>query len=149
MESKKDYSYGIVPIHKDNQNQFKVLLIDQYSPVKGNYYWIFPKGHAEEGERPEETALRELCEETGLVPTSLSDETFEMRYEFLVGETAVDKRVIFYIGYIDDITVELQLSEVREARWLSLEEARELLTYQNAKDVLAEVEVFLKKTGGE
>lgn len=29
-------------------------------------YWVFPKGHTDPGETPEQTALREICEETGV-----------------------------------------------------------------------------------
>ncbi|MER3444250.1 MAG: DNA mismatch repair protein MutT [Meiothermus sp.] len=29
-------------------------------------YWVFPKGHVDDGETPEQTALREVLEETGI-----------------------------------------------------------------------------------
>lgn len=53
---KRNRSAGIVI--KDN----KVLVIHRIN--KGDEYWVFPGGGQEEGETPEQTAVREIAEET-------------------------------------------------------------------------------------
>ena len=58
---KKEFSFGIVPLQCVNE-QWQVLLVQHQAG-----HWAFPKGHAEIGEEPKQTAERELLEETGLV----------------------------------------------------------------------------------
>lgn len=43
----------------------RIVLIRQFRPPTGRYVWETPAGLMEQGEKPEETALRELYEETG------------------------------------------------------------------------------------
>jgi len=66
---KKDYSYGIIPVyHKIAEvGDYYFLLVKNC-----NNSWSFPKGHAEAGETEEETAQRELFEETGVGAVRLS-----------------------------------------------------------------------------
>lgn len=68
--------------------------------------WDLPKGHAERGESPRQTALRELAEETGLTPSRLElDEGFEFVIEYPVryrgDATPRQKRVHYFLGWID------------------------------------------------
>lgn len=60
-------SYGIILI---NQFGTKVLLKRQRHNF-GGVLWTFPKGHQEDKETPRQTALRELWEETHMVPLSM------------------------------------------------------------------------------
>ena len=55
-------SCGAIIIHKTNKDNYKVLLVKNHN----GRYWSFPKGHVEKGETEEETAIREIKEETGL-----------------------------------------------------------------------------------
>jgi len=56
----QDYSFGIIPLRKKD-GVWQTFIVQQT-----NTYWSFPKGHAERTETPQETAERELFEETGL-----------------------------------------------------------------------------------
>ena len=62
---KYEESFGVVPVQK-TENDWEVFLIQH---IKGRY-WGFPKGHAEAGETPIESAVRELKEETNLDPNN-------------------------------------------------------------------------------
>ena len=57
-----EITYGIVIVYAEEENKF--LILKSSKPISD--LWSFPKGHTREGEKPEETALRELEEETGL-----------------------------------------------------------------------------------
>ena len=95
--------------------------------------WALPKGKIDPGERPEETAVREVREETG-VEGALVEKLGDVRYTYTRrGGTRVFKVVSFYLlragsGRIDEIDEQMRV-EVDEARWLPLEEATRLLAY--------------------
>ncbi len=109
-------------------------------------HWGFPKGHIEEGESEQQTALREMGEETGITDFSLRDGfRGEIRYSFHRGDNTVDKRVIFFILEAGADEVKLS-SEHIDYRWLTYSEAREKLTYDNTKHLIDKVEDFLNST---
>lgn len=145
METKDDISYGVVPYIKEN-DVLKFLVIHQYSTWGGDYYWVFPKGHAEGEESPEETARRELEEETQLQLASLDTErTFEIRYEFTIDGVTTKKTSAFFVGEAASENYVLQEEELIDAAWLTYEEAREKITFENTKELLDEVVEYLEK----
>ena len=145
MESKTDISYGIVPVFQTPAGTWQVLVIHQIS-YRGDNFWIFPKGHAEENETASETALRELEEETGIKAVTLEPSVvFSIAYSFIHEGVQIDKTVEYFLGYCADTTTHItQPQEVKELRWCDFDTARELLTHQNSKDVLTKVQAFLE-----
>lgn len=138
MQSKEDISYGVIPLLED-QTGWKVFLIHQYG-LKGDIYWTFPKGHPEEGETREESALRELYEETGLTPkTLLTSVTYEQFYSFPYEGMRIDKKVLYYVGIIESSAFCIQAEEVKEAGWFTFVEADEKLSHQRAKIMLTQI----------
>jgi bis(5'-nucleosidyl)-tetraphosphatase len=131
----KDESFGIIPIYTQAGSR-RFLLIHQ---TKG--HWAFPKGHADPGETPPQTALRELAEETGVNTVKLiSDHTFIERYTFITKKGKhIDKTVTFFIGHIDDPTVTTQPQEVQDHAWLTADQARDRLTFPEARELFARV----------
>ena len=101
--------------------------------------WALPKGNIDPGERPDETALREVWEETG-VRGSLVEKLGDVRYVYTRdGGVRVFKIVSFYLlragrGRIGEID-ELMRREVDEARWLPLDEAPTLLAYGGEREM--------------
>lgn len=101
----------------------------------GGKDWCLPKGHVETNESLEETATREVLEETGLageVVTKLG----EINYSFRVGNTRIRKTVHHYL--LREISGNLSADgdptgEVLEVRWFPLDELVEVLAHENEK----------------
>jgi len=146
METIKDYSYGVIPVSK-NDGKWQVFILNQISyRGSNNVYWTFPKGHPEEGESPDETALRELYEEAGLTPTNLDTScTFDQEYTFLHEGKKINKKVSYFLGYIGETDKQftLQPEEVKDGKWCTFEEAKKCLSHDIAKRMLDEVERYL------
>lgn len=146
MATKTDVSYGIIPVRKQ-KNSFETLLIHQVSNVRGDSYWIFPKGHPEAGEGPVATALRELREETGLAPYKVdSERPIDLKYTFWVDGDQIHKTVRYYLGYIDDdASLQLHPTEVKDALWLTETEAAKRITHKSARNVLEQAFTYLRQ----
>ena len=95
--------------------------------------WALPKGNLDPGEKPEETALREVWEETG-VRGRLVEKLGDVKYTYTRRDgTRVFKIVSFYLltagrGRLGEIEERMRI-EVAEARWLPLADAPRLLAY--------------------
>lgn len=145
MATKTDISYGVVPIRRV-ENGWEVFLINQYSKIGNNTYWVLPKGHAEAGETPKETALRELKEETGMTPeTLLAVPTFDLRYTFEFNGDQIQKTVMFFIGIITDCQVTLDPKEVKDAGWFSFAGALDRLDYKDTKEVFLKAQAYIER----
>ena len=112
--------------------------------------WALPKGIIDAGERPEETALREVEEETG-VEGRLVTKLGDVRYVYTWAGERVFKVVSFYLvrystGRLGDIAPEMRL-EVDEARWLPLDEAPKLLAYTGEREMAEKALAFIREHG--
>jgi 8-oxo-dGTP pyrophosphatase MutT (NUDIX family) len=112
-----------------------------------------PKGLVDAGEKPEETAVREVLEETGIVAqivTKLIDTKYVYVRTWGDGER-VFKIVSFYLmkyvsGEIDDVTPEMRI-EVNRALWIPLAEASKQMAYSGERKVLALAQKHVQNHG--
>lgn len=132
MENIKDKSFGVVPIFKNTNGELLFCLVQH----QGQHYG-FPKGHPDKNESEEETALRELKEETGLEEVQLVQNIFfNENYMFEKDGIMYDKSVKYFLGLVinkDTNTQDEFMDEITEVKWLSYKEARDLITFENAK----------------
>lgn len=107
---------------------YEALLIGRRSPR----IWALPKGHVERHESMEQTALREVREETGCwgeIVARLS----EIGFWFFVDKVKHHKTVTFFLMRYLSGDCSNHNDEVDEARWFELDAARRSLKYVNEK----------------
>ncbi len=112
-----------------------------------------PKGLVDPGEKPLETAVREVHEETGVVAepiTKLADNKYVYVRKWGDGQR-VFKIVSFYLmryisGEIDDLTPDMRI-EVKRALWVPLAEAAKQLAYSNERKILSEAQNYAETHG--
>ena len=101
--------------------------------------WTFPKGKLEAGESDEQAAGREVEEETGL-RCQLGHEVGTTSYTDNHGH----QKTVRYWTMAADGGAFSPNSEVDEVRWLPLDEASTLLTYERDRRLLATAEPWLE-----
>jgi 8-oxo-dGTP pyrophosphatase MutT (NUDIX family) len=109
-----------------------------------------PKGNVDPGEKPQETALREVCEETGLRAAMVA-KLGDIKYVYVrkwAGNEKIFKVVSFFLaryksGQIGDIT-EAMRHEVRRAYWLPLSAATSQLSYNGERKMAEKAQEYVK-----
>ncbi|HEX6359740.1 NUDIX hydrolase [Actinophytocola sp.] len=109
----------------------KVVLIGRLDR-RGRLLWSLPKGHIEEGETPEETAVREVGEETGIVGEIIRP-LGTIDYWFVAERRRIHKTVHHFLmeergGDLSDEDV-----EVTEVDWVALDELEDRLAYADER----------------
>ena len=117
----------------------KGLLIgrrDLKDQTRERLLWSLPKGHIEEGETPEQAAIREVAEETG-IQSEISRELGVIDFWFMAGGNRIHKTVHHYL--FKEVGGELapQITEVDDVGWFPLNEIVELLAYPDEKKLIA------------
>jgi bis(5'-nucleosidyl)-tetraphosphatase len=103
-------------------------------------HWGVPKGHVEKNESEEETAIREVKEETGLVVNLIFG--FRESVEYFVKEDT-KKEVVFFLALGDAQVIHIQLDEVKDYKWANFQDSRQLLDYESSKVVLDKAYEFI------
>jgi 8-oxo-dGTP pyrophosphatase MutT (NUDIX family) len=106
-------------------------------------HWSFPKGHVEEGETEEDTAHREILEETGL--NARIDTSFRQVTTYYPKQGVV-KDVIYFLATVVDGEECAQESEISQLAWLPLQDTLEKLTYACDEEVLLSAEKALSES---
>lgn len=128
-------SCGAVVFH-DIRGEVRFLLIKN----KRSAHWGFPKGHIEMGETKQETALREVLEETGLHIHIIDG--FESLSKYRIRER-IEKTVTIFVASVSDTVIHIQQEEIEDYIWLTYERALSLLKFENDKSILISAHNFL------
>ncbi|MFA5135661.1 MAG: NUDIX domain-containing protein [Patescibacteria group bacterium] len=132
-----EHSAGAIIYNVSAGTKFFLLL--QYRQG----HWDFPRGHIERGESPQETARREIEEETGIsdlrfIPAFRS----KNRWVFSYKGTLINKDAVYFIARTETKAVKLS-DEHRSYAWLDGPDALEKLTFGNTKKIFIEALDFL------
>lgn len=130
-------SCGAIVIHK-NGDRCKILLVRNHN---GKNY-SFPKGHVELGESEEETAIREVKEETGL-DIRIIPSFREVADYCPFGK--IRKRVVFFMAQTMSDKVHIQEEEIDSYIWVNLEDAHHRCTYDNDLRVIRKARENINK----
>ena len=103
-----------------------------------------PKGQVEANETEEETALREIREETNL---EVRLDTGFRRVVTYSPRPGILKDVVFFIAEAVSDRLINQECEVSALEWLPYEKAKTILTYATDRDILALAADYLKEAG--
>lgn len=117
----------------------KGLLIgrlDQKDESRERLLWSLPKGHIEPGETPEEAAIREVAEETG-IQSEILRELGVIDFWFMAGGKRIHKTVHHYLFKEVGGKLAPQVTEVDEVRWFPLSEIVERLAYPDERKLIA------------
>jgi 8-oxo-dGTP diphosphatase len=132
MKEEKLAAGGIIV--DDSTGVRRVLLVHR----PGYDDWSFPKGKSEAGETVEQTALREVKEETGL-RCRIIRELAVTRYRYRTRTTGRLRPKSVHYFLMESLTrrIKVPVEEVDSAEWFEIEEAARTLTYTQDKKLLA------------
>jgi len=136
--AKEETSAGGVVYRLVGGSPLYLLIRDSYRN------WGFPKGHVEKGELPDDAALREVSEETGLSDLALRGLIETIDWHFRFRGKLIHKICHFYLMETGESTTSPQRTEgITACRWLPFGAAEELISYANARDVLRKARALL------
>ena len=133
---KREFSAGGIVFNKKGQ-----VLVTQHSQ---NKHWGFPKGLIDPGQTPDQTALREVKEEGGVVAEIIGKVGYS-KYVYTFNNEKIFKIVTYFLlKYVSGETEDHDW-EVSDLGWYELEEALKKLSFSHDKELLKKaVEMYGK-----
>lgn len=122
----KEKSCGVITYKKINNQKYYLLVHHNVG------HWGFPKGHVENDETEEETAIREVKEETNI------DVRIKPGFREIITyshKNGVIKDVVFFLGIAVSDEPHNQESEISEARWVEEDKVLDLITHDDEKEL--------------
>lgn len=115
-------------------------------------HWDFPKGHVEKGESMFDAARREVFEEAGIKNLKFYPEFKQSIQYFFNPAKYTDsqekkltfKKVVFHLAETSENQIKTSFEHL-EGKWLTVEEALEVLTFKDAKKILQSANEFLSQ----
>ena len=134
-----EQSCGAV-VYRLINNEIRYLLIKN----RRSSHWGFPKGHVERGESCEQTAIREVLEETGIHISILPN--FASRSEYTI-QGRIEKSVTIYLAKTLDTQTVIQREEIEDYMWLDYNRAMDNLRFINDRNILESARKYLIEAG--
>lgn len=149
----REFSAGAVVV-RYMKNRWWTAVIEpgrEGEPEDRKHVVALPKGNVDGLEKPQEAAVREVREETGITAepiTKLADIKYVYSRKWS-DNAKIFKIVSFFLmkyrsGQIDDVTAEMR-HEVRRSFWLPLDEASSRLSYKGEKQIVEKAQAYVKE----
>ena len=142
--TRHEYSAGGIVARRRDDGEWEVILIATHEGAR----WSLPKGHVEPGESEEEAAVREVREETGVtadIVAPLGTIEYWYRWRSTEGSLLIHKRVRFFLMRYLSGDVSQHGWEVDDARWFTLDEALQRVSYKDERDLLEKARSMLER----
>ncbi|MBU1557786.1 NUDIX domain-containing protein [Patescibacteria group bacterium] len=135
MKISKD-SQGVVFRKKADNVEF--LLLKKYDPEQDRVDFRLVKGGIEEGEKPEETILREINEETSLIDLNLLNKLEGYSYQ---ATDVLHEVSVFIVENTKDNEIKVDSTHeggftIESANWFSSQEAQKILFFDQEKELI-------------
>jgi 8-oxo-dGTP diphosphatase len=128
-------------LYRLHNDEIQVCLIAK----KGMKVWALPRGRVEPGETSEQTALREVREETGFKAKILEEiDQIHFRFYSKIDDEFIHRIVHFYLMSWENIKPEKRDKEVDTAQWYQIDNGIQILKYDNEKEVLKKAKKIIK-----
>ncbi|MFI0433176.1 MAG: NUDIX hydrolase [Candidatus Nanopelagicales bacterium] len=124
-----------------DRDPLSAVIIGRYDR-RGRMVWSLPKGHIEEGETREETAVREITEETGIEGQVLC-ELGTIDFTFVAEGRRIHKTVHHFLLERTGGEVSTEDIEVADVAWVALADVSDRLTYADERRLMARVPQLL------
>ncbi len=131
MKSRNEVSAGGV-VYRSGANGLEFLICKD----AGYHRWVLPKGLIGKGETPEQSALREVREETGITARLLEPLGEPEKYVYQSKGVLVFKSVYYFLMEYQSGDESLHDFEMESVQWFPFDEALSRLAYQGAKELL-------------
>lgn len=105
---------------------------------RGRMLWSLPKGHIETGETPQQAAVREVAEETGIRGRVVA-QLGTISFWFVIDDRRVHKTVHHHLLLAESGALSAEDEEVSEVAWVRLDELAERLAYADERRLVERV----------
>ena len=124
-------------VYRKHHGNIELLLIQNQNCS----HWSFPKGHVEKGETEEETAIREIKEETGI--DVILDTSFRKVVTY-APKKEITKDVIYFLAKATTYDYTPREDEIAKIKWVEINHAGEILSYDNIRQLVSQAKTVIK-----
>jgi uncharacterized protein with ATP-grasp and redox domains/8-oxo-dGTP pyrophosphatase MutT (NUDIX family) len=132
------HSSGGLVVRRNN-GKWQVLLVKK----SDSGLWTLPKGHKEKGEKEEETASREVEEETGY-KVKIGPRVGEISFRYTRDSQTFRETASFFLMEVVG-EGKREEAEIEEVEWRSLDDALQILHYDNEKNLINKLKKLLEE----
>jgi 8-oxo-dGTP pyrophosphatase MutT (NUDIX family) len=143
VKTRSERSAGGVVFQRIGEGDVEVALAARRTR-RGELAWGLPKGLIEPDEEPEEAALREVREETGLV-AEIDEDLGSISYFYQWDGVGVRKTVRFFLMHATGGDIADHDHEMEEVRWFPLGDVARRATYRSERDVVQKAVAILER----
>ena len=133
----------VVSLQRDRPS----LVVGMRRRARDAVTWTLPKGTPDPGETVEQTALREVAEETGL-EVRILERLPSIEYDFVQDGTRIHKTVHYFLMESTGGDLTRHDAEFERVRWVPFDEAEALLSFPTERDLVATAAEHVRRIGG-